>query len=96
MSEAKVETVRALAEAFFPGLHQDAESARNANQEAVATFLETSAANMDFVIAAVSCSTCLEFQYHFINTFRVKPRLRDWGPGSSCIRVRVCLSPRVS
>ncbi|CAK0785523.1 hypothetical protein CVIRNUC_008733 [Coccomyxa viridis] len=53
MSEAKVETVRALAEAFFPGLHQDAESARNANQEAVATFLETSAANMDFVIAAV-------------------------------------------
>ena len=57
MSEAKVETVRALAEAFFPGLHQDAESARNANQEAIATFLETSAAKMDFVIAAVSCFT---------------------------------------
>ena len=46
--------MRALAEALFPGLHQDAQLAQSANQEAIATFFATSAAKMDFVIAAVS------------------------------------------
>ena len=46
--------MRALAEALFQGVHQDAESARSAHQEAIATFLETSAAELDFPIAAVS------------------------------------------
>ena len=46
--------MRALAEALFPGLYQDAEAARSAKQEALATFLETSAAKMDCIIAAVS------------------------------------------
>ena len=54
MSDTRAETVRALAEALFPGLHQDAEMAQSANQEAIATFFVTSAAKMDFVIAAVS------------------------------------------
>ena len=46
--------MRALAEAFFPGLYQDAEMAQSANQEAIAIFFVTSASKMDFVIAAVS------------------------------------------
>ncbi|CAK0733241.1 hypothetical protein CVIRNUC_000246 [Coccomyxa viridis] len=53
MSDTRAEIVRALAEALFPGLQQDAEMAQSANQEAIATFLMTSAAKMDFVIAAV-------------------------------------------
>ena len=56
--------MRALAEALFPGVHQDAESARSKNQEAIATFLETSAAKLDFVIAAVSASSRLLSPYH--------------------------------
>lgn len=54
MSEWKVHIVRALAETFFPALDDDAELARAANREAIASLLETSAASMDFVIDAVS------------------------------------------
>lgn len=54
MAEWKVQIVRALAEALFPALDDDAELARQADKEAIARFLETSAASMDFVIAAVS------------------------------------------
>ena len=54
MSDARFEIVRALAEALVQGSHQDADSAGSAHQEAIATSLETSAADMGFLIAAVS------------------------------------------
>ncbi len=53
MSEWKVHIVRALAEALFPALNDDAALARAAQKEAIASLLETSADSMDFVIDAV-------------------------------------------
>ena len=88
MSDAKVEKVRALAEPLSPKLHEDAKSARIAEQEAIATFLETSAAKMDFVIAAVSSwlpslaeSICIQ-----------EINLWDRVPGSLCISPAGCFS----
>ena len=96
MIDGRVETVRALAEALFPVIHQDAEAARSAKQETLATFLETGAAQVDFVIAGVSSWLVSSAELTHEHISGVKPRLRDWGPGSLCRSVDVTLSPCMS
>ena len=92
MSDTRFEIVRALAEALVQGFHQDAESAASAHQEAIATSLETSAADMGFLTAAVSLWLVSSGTSIHINML-CEALTPNWGSWQLVQEVCGCISP---